>query len=204
LRAVPARHAAWLVDLDGTLYPATPLRALMALELGVRGWAAIGTLRRFRQEHERLRREGVQAVTTPWDLQVERTAQRLGVDAYRVESHAREWMIERPSRWLRRLRREALLGEIDRFREAGGRTALVSDYPAERKLEALGMRHLFDEVVASGEPGGPRRLKPAPDGLLLAAERLAVPPAACLVIGDRDDADGAAARAAGMEFRRVG
>ena len=41
-------------------------------------------------------------------------------------------------------------------------------------------------------------LKPHPEGYLSAAERLGVAPSACLVIGDRDDADGAAARAAGM------
>jgi HAD superfamily hydrolase (TIGR01509 family) len=58
-------------------------------------------------------------------------------------------------------------------------------------------------VVASGENGGPTRLKPHPDGMLRAARALGVEPSRCLVIGDRDDADGAAARAAGMAFRRV-
>jgi HAD superfamily hydrolase (TIGR01509 family) len=53
-------------------------------------------------------------------------------------------------------------------------------------------------VVSSGEPGGPSRLKPDPEGYLSAAERLGIAPERCLVIGDRDDADGAAARAAGM------
>ncbi|HEV8245640.1 MAG TPA: HAD family hydrolase, partial [Polyangiaceae bacterium] len=77
----------------------------------------------------------------------------------------------------------------------------VSDYPAQRKLAALGTPELFDVVVASGEPGGPRRLKPHPEGFLRAAEALGVAPARCLVIGDREDADGLAARAAGMGFR---
>jgi HAD superfamily hydrolase (TIGR01549 family) len=112
-------------------------------------------------------------------------------------------MIERPGRWLAAFRRRALLAEIEAFRSAGGRTALVSDYPARRKLEALGASALFDAVVASGEPGGPRRLKPHPDGYLRAAELLEVEPVSCLVIGDRDDADGEAARAAGMAFRRI-
>ncbi|HMJ15422.1 MAG TPA: HAD-IA family hydrolase, partial [Polyangiaceae bacterium] len=62
---------------------------------------------------------------------------------------------------------------------------------------------LFDTVVASGEPDGPRRLKPHPDGYLAAAQRLGVPAERCLVIGDRQDADGAAATAAGMQFRWV-
>jgi HAD superfamily hydrolase (TIGR01549 family) len=46
-------------------------------------------------------------------------------------------------------------------------------------------------------------LKPWPDGYLLAAERLGVAAAECLVIGDREDADGLAASRAGMAFRRV-
>ena len=78
------------------------------------------------------------------------------------------------------------------------RPALVSDYPASSKLKALGLESAFDTVVSNGEPSGPSRLKPAPDGFLLAAERLGVAPQECLVIGDRKDADGLAASRAGM------
>jgi HAD superfamily hydrolase (TIGR01549 family) len=112
-------------------------------------------------------------------------------------------MIRRPGKWLRVFRRRGLLQEIAAFRAAGGRTALVSDYPASAKLDALRVRTLFDVVVASGEPDGPHRLKPDPEGYLLAAERLDVPPPACLVLGDRRDADGAAAERAKMDFRLV-
>jgi HAD superfamily hydrolase (TIGR01509 family) len=80
---------------------------------------------------------------------------------------------------------------------------LVSDYPALKKLHALGHANLFDTVVASGEAEGPRRLKPHPDGYLAAASRLGIEPEHCLVIGDRIDADGKAAEAAGMQFRLV-
>lgn len=62
----------------------------------------------------------------------------------------------------------------------------------------------FDIVVASGEEGGRRWLKPHPDGLLSACERLGVKPERCLMLGDRHDADGEAARRAGMAFRRIG
>ncbi len=79
----------------------------------------------------------------------------------------------------------------------------MSDYPARRKLEASGVAELFEQVVANGEQGGPGRLKPWPDGYLLAAEQLGVAPGECLVIGDRADADGEAARRAGMAFRRI-
>ena len=47
-------------------------------------------------------------------------------------------MIERPGKWLGRFQRRSLLAELRTFKERGGRTALVSDYPAERKLERGG------------------------------------------------------------------
>jgi HAD superfamily hydrolase (TIGR01549 family) len=196
-----AARKAWLVDLDGTLYAPSPVKLLMAAELAIAGWSAAVILRRFRAEHERVRELGLEG--DPFALQIERTAEALGRSPGDVEGHVQRWMIERPGRWLAAFRRQALLAEIEEFRGGGGRTALVSDYPAKRKLEALGASALFDAVVASGEPGGPRRLKPHPDGLLRAARALDVDPSACLVIGDRDDADGAAAHAAGMAFRRI-
>jgi len=200
----PSSHRAWLVDLDGTLYVARPVKLAMAASLALSGWGAARTIRAFRAQHEAIRAEGVEADGDPFRLQLRRTAEALGRTTEAVEAVIQEWMVRRPGPWLRRFRRVELLAEIAAFRAAGGRTALVSDYPAREKLRALGARELFEVVVASGEPGGPARLKPAPDGYLAAAAALGVLPADCLVIGDRDDADGAAARAAGMAFRRVG
>jgi HAD superfamily hydrolase (TIGR01549 family) len=112
-------------------------------------------------------------------------------------------MERRPGKWLRLFSRRRLLAEIAAFRAAGGKTALVSDYPATAKLAGLGVTGLFDVVVASGEEGGPEALKPDPAGYLLAAQRLEIAPGRCLVIGDREDADGEAARRAAMAFRLV-
>jgi HAD superfamily hydrolase (TIGR01549 family) len=157
-------------------------------------------LRAFRQEHERLRREPADSQMEPYRLQLLRTARRLGKSTWDIERVVRRWMFRRPGRWLKLFRRRALLAAIEQFRDGGGRTALVSDYPATDKLAAMGAARLFDVVVACGEPSGPRRLKPHPDGLLLAAQRLGVASSACVVLGDRDDADGEAARRAGMAF----
>lgn len=197
-------HDAWLVDLDGTLYAARPVRAAMLLELAFSGWSALRTLRRFRREHERLRAAAADCAPNPYRAQLEETARALALPQSHVEGCVQEWMIERPGKWLRRFRRTSLLGELERFRQGGGRLALVSDYPARRKLEALGCTDLFDAIVANGEEGGPRWLKPHPDGMLRAAQLLGVSPGRCLVVGDRPDADGEAARRAGMAFRRVG
>jgi putative hydrolase of the HAD superfamily len=194
-------YAAWLVDLDGTLYRHKPVQLAMMAELLLFGWGAIRTLRTFRHSHEALRDAPVEEsalASSPFQRQLEHAAKKLGKPPADVERTVREWMFERPLKWVARSRRAELAARLAKFREAGGKTALVSDYPATGKLKALGMAELFDLVVSNGESGGPSRLKPHPEGYLSAAERLGVAPSACLVIGDRDDADGAAARAAGM------
>jgi len=202
---VNADHRAWLLDLDGTLYRAAPVKLCMALEVLAFGRHALPVVRAFREQHERLRASGAAAhESSPYRLQLEWTAEALARPVDELEPLLRHWMQERPGRWIRQFRRRGLLGEIERFKRGGGSTALVSDYPASLKLAALGCGALFDTVVANGEAGGPAQLKPDPAGYLAAAERLGVAPAECLVVGDREDADGEAARRAGMSFRRIG
>jgi HAD superfamily hydrolase (TIGR01509 family) len=198
-----SRYAAWLVDLDGTLYRPLPVKLAMGVELLLFGWGAIKTLRTFRHAHEDMRlldSSNGEASASPFQRQLQHAAQQLARPVSDVERTVREWMFERPLKWVARSKRQALLDTLGRYHAAGGKTALVSDYPATGKLGALGALGLFDVVVSSGEPGGPATLKPDPEGYVSAAARLGVEPARCLVIGDRDDADGQAARAAGMAF----
>jgi beta-phosphoglucomutase-like phosphatase (HAD superfamily) len=203
-----ASYDAWLIDLDGTLYRAAPLKLAMALELALFGLGSLATVRAFRHAHEQLREElaadaSMSFEPSPLAEQMRRVAAATGRTTAQIEATIGSWMVERPARWLASFRRSSLVTEIRAHRAAGGRTAVVSDYPARRKLEALGLTDLFDTVVSNGEHTSLKRLKPAPDGMLLAASELGVTPERCLVIGDRDDADGAAARAAGMAFRLI-
>jgi FMN phosphatase YigB (HAD superfamily) len=206
-------YRAWLVDLDGTLYRPRGVKLAMAAELAVLGWRDIRVVRAFRHEHERMRdavASGVSqdtianaALRSAFEQQIQRTALGLSMPEADVELVINRWMIERPGKWLKLFRRRGLLGEIARYRQNGGRTALVSDYPASRKLAAIGVANLFEVVISNGEHGTTFALKPNPAAFLAAAERLRVAPEHCLVIGDRDDADGQAASAAGMDFYHV-
>jgi FMN phosphatase YigB (HAD superfamily) len=199
----PFDYEAWLVDLDGTLYRQDIVRAVMAIELMLSGWRDIRTLKAFRQEHERLRAEGNVESSDPYRQQIKNTATRLGRRDEQIAAIVERWMIGRPARWLWLFRRRKLLQAIAHYRAAGGKTALVSDYPTPKKLIALGAAGLFEVVVACGDSDAPCALKPHPAGFLRASKRLGVSPDACLVIGDRDDADGEAARRAGMAFLHV-
>jgi FMN phosphatase YigB (HAD superfamily) len=202
------KKQAWLVDLDGTLYKPTGVKLAMAAELALFGAHRVAILRAFRKSHEALREElrldpRVQFLPNPFEEQVRRTAAATKSDEDHVRSVVLDWMVVRPGKWLSKFKRKEIVSRIEVFRAQGGKTALVSDYPARSKLAALGVGGLFDAVVASGEHPRLTRLKPCPDGYLLAAEKLGVEAGECLVLGDREDADGAAAKAAGMEFELV-
>jgi len=72
-------------------------------------------------------------------------------------------------------------------------------YRIQEVLERDGIADLLDLVVGID---GVRRPKPAPDGLLLAMERLGTSPQETLYVGD-STVDGEAARAAGVPFAAV-
>jgi HAD superfamily hydrolase (TIGR01549 family) len=80
--------------------------------------------------------------------------------------------------------------------------AVYSDYPrtAER-LSALGLN-----PAAGGRLYGPEHFgaqKPAVRPFLSIAQDLGVPPEQVLVVGDREDTDGAGAKAAGMAYINI-
>lgn len=83
-----------------------------------------------------------------------------------------------------------------RLRERGAKLAVASSAPIENRamvLDGLGWNETFDVVVANEGLRG----KPAPDIFVAAAERLDVPPHACLAFEDAVNGV-VAARAAGM------
>jgi HAD superfamily hydrolase (TIGR01549 family) len=111
-------------------------------------------------------------------------------------------MFRRPAKWIYVFRRRSLIRELHKFRARGGRVAIVSDYPAKHKLESLALSQVVEAVIASGE-SATYQLKPRGDAYAAAAQLLGVDPRDCLVVGDRNDTDGVAARHANMDFRRI-
>jgi beta-phosphoglucomutase-like phosphatase (HAD superfamily) len=89
-----------------------------------------------------------------------------------------------------------------RFREAGLRLGLVSASARpviDAILEVVGLATAFETVVSGDEVA---RGKPAPDGYLMAARRLAVDPERCFVVEDARNGV-LAAKAAGMGVAAV-
>jgi FMN phosphatase YigB (HAD superfamily) len=75
---------------------------------------------------------------------------------------------------------------------------IVSDYPATRKLDAMGMLRFFD-VVVTAQQADVGCFKPYPAGIHAALRQLEVEPHDAVYVGDRPDVDAAAAVNAGVQ-----
>jgi putative hydrolase of the HAD superfamily len=183
-------------DVDGTLYDQGRLRRRMLLELighalATRSLTTVRTVRLYRRLREAFSEDGVEQFE---DRLVAQTARDLGRDPAAVRDLVGEWMERRPLAHLGACR-APMVGELfDALRRHGKRLGILSDYPAHDKLRVL---NLTAEFVVSATDEQVGVLKPSPRGLQVVMAAAGVSPAATLLIGDRDDRDGEAARRAG-------
>lgn len=196
-----------LFDLDGTLYRQGPMRVLMALELATLSVKAPGKARRrlaalaaYRRAQEVLRQS---SGADPATAQIRAASTASGLPEDEVTDLVTEWMIERPLKYLRFCRVPGVEELLERLVTAGLRTGVLSDYPAARKLEALGLHRHFPLVLCSTDTEI-AAFKPSPRGYLRACEVWQLSPAEVLFVGDRPEVDAAGAKAAGMPCIIVG
>jgi len=202
--SVASAIKAVLMDLDGTLYHQRPLRWRMLLELGLSPLSAgprrtaqtFRHLRTFRHVREELRDLGCPEEPLE-ELQYSKTAERLGDDSQAVRATVLEWMHRRPLRHLPPCLRADLPAFLDAQAERGLELGVFSDYPAPEKLEALGIAERFSLKLCATD-SEINAFKPHPRGFERACELWDLQPEQVLYVGDRDEVDGAGARAAGM------
>lgn len=185
-----------IFDVDGTLYDQAPLRLRMATALLLdaarsRSLRKLAVLRAYRHRREELADEGGAFV----DRQFDDTAARLGCAPADVRAIAGEWIERRPLPHLRACRVPGVEALFDGLRSRGKRIAILSDYPAAAKIDALGLRA---DLVVSAADDGVARLKPDPAGLLHILATAGVAAGRALFIGDRFERDWAAATSAKM------
>ena len=200
--------AAIVFDVDGTLYRQAPLRRAMMLRLlgdallkPHRAVATFRALSAYRHAQELLREAPIvgELAAAQMRLACERSGQTESVLAPIVA----RWMDREPLALLERFVEPALRTLLGSARNRGLRLGVLSDYPADAKLEAMRLTEFFD-VVVSAQDAAVNRFKPDPSGLVETLRRLGVAPSQALYVGDRHDVDGPAARAAGVRCVIVG
>ena len=184
-------------DVDGTLYEQSGLRRAMLLRLirayafhPLQGRKASRVIGAYRRAQEELR---FCTSADPAQQQAAVAAGRAGVSTEECERIATRWLHHEPLRVLARYRRADLVETLGELRANGIRLGVVSDYPADDKLAALGIRQFFDVVVSAQDPDV-GAFKPNPRGLQVCLARLGVRAEHALYVGDRPETDAAAAR----------
>jgi putative hydrolase of the HAD superfamily len=191
-------------DLDGTLYPNYRLYIRLFPFLftgGTRLLWAMGKARNI------LRGQDVRSAKPPlpgdpvgegfYDLQARLMAEILGEDPAVVRDRTerliyRGWepLFRRiaPFKWVRQT--------LEELKAAGYKLGLLSDFPPETKLAALGLDGFWDALICSESVG---RLKPDPAPFLALAKAMALPPERLLYVGNSLPYDIIGAKNAGMQ-----
>jgi FMN phosphatase YigB (HAD superfamily) len=204
---MPSTLEAVVFDVDGTLYHQSPLRRKMAIRLmaahvlkPLRARRVLGALSAYRHAQEDLRTASGADLA---NQQLSVAAERSGLPVADVRAIVEQWMEVAPLPLLSGVARSGMRPALERLRAAGLRLAVLSDYPAERKLEAMGIADLFDVVLCAQDPSI-GIFKPNPRGIEVALERLQVDASRAVYVGDRPEVDAAAAEAAGVACIIVG
>lgn len=183
-------------DVDGTLYRQRPLRLVMAALLcksaaagrGLLPIRVLGVYRRLREEFADEGRRDFESAL------VEETARRCGTSKAAVDAIVAEWIERRPLRYLRNCRYPGVVNVFDEVRKSRRKIGILSDYPAQAKLAALGLD--ADYIVCARDVGA---LKPSPIGLEHLVSAAGERPETTVLIGDRPERDAEAARRAGTK-----
>ncbi|MDR2402543.1 MAG: HAD family hydrolase [Spirochaetaceae bacterium] len=192
-------------DLDGTLYPNYRLyiRLVPFLFTGAPLLVAMGKARdALRRQYAQREKAGIPADSALipgedfYDLQARLMAEILGDDPAAVKERA-ERLIYRgweplfqkvaPFKWVRQT--------LEELRAGGLKMGLLSDFPPENKLAAMGLDGFWDARICSESVGC---LKPAPAPFLALAREMSVAPERLLYVGNSVTYDIIGAKNAGM------
>ncbi|RXH10126.1 HAD family hydrolase [Bradyrhizobium guangzhouense] len=183
-------------DVDGTLYDQRTMRRRMLRELAkdatrTRSLTTLRTLRGYRRTRELLARQEV------YDFErilIASTAKRYRLQEGEVRALAAEWLEKRPLAHIRDCRYPGVERLFAALRRRGKIIGVLSDYPAAEKLLAMELKADFVVSAVDRHVG---IQKPNPKGLELLMQAAGTVPTSTVLIGDRPETDGEAARRAG-------
>lgn len=185
-------------DIDGTLYPSWKLLVRALPYYTIHGF--------FFLKYGLVRREMHKAEANPnfRQIQAERMARRMNCSAEEAEARLEEVVYEYLKKYFLKIPCFPDVPEtFEKFKAAGLKLALLSDFPPEQKGEIWGVKKYCDVVLGTEAVGA---LKPDPHSFIKLSEALGVPPEKILYVGNSPKYDVKGAKNAGMKsaFIRTG
>jgi FMN phosphatase YigB (HAD superfamily) len=184
-------------DVDGTLYRQRPLRLRMGRDMVIHTVAkcdlnAVTVVSAYRRIRERLASEEVVDFER---VLIAETAKATSMPSEKIHAIVAEWIETRPLCYLRGCLFSGVPQLFAGLQRAGKKVGIFSDYPATKKLAAMGLA--AHHVVAASDVGV---LKPHAKGLQLLMAAASATDRETLFIGDRADRDGVAGQRAGVRI----
>jgi FMN phosphatase YigB (HAD superfamily) len=183
-------------DVDGTLYDGKRCKRRYVLQ----NLFQMRLVRVALAVREDLRGQDFESGADLRDAELDEIARRLSIPRPDVSARISHLLGERLSAVLEQIGpRPEARQLLVRLLDQGIKIGVVSDYPPEDKLRALGLSDLPWSTMIGADALG--ALKPSGRAFLEAAQELDIAPAHILHIGDRPDTDGVGAENAGVQAR---
>jgi putative hydrolase of the HAD superfamily len=182
-------------DLDGTFYPNHRLYVRLFPFL-LKEWRYLLAFNQARITLRATRQDG-----DFYELQARLMARILKRDRGAIQERTERLIYRGWEPLFKKIKPYRYVKEtLGALKAAGLVLGLLSDFPAERKLEYLGLDGCWDTVICSEEVN---RLKPDPAPFLELARRMALPPEQILYVGNSVSYDIVGAKRQGMKAALV-
>lgn len=178
-------------DIDGTLYKAWRLNVRMAFHFLRHNqfFLKYGLTRRRLHQNEAVENfNDVQAADMAMRLRCTKEEARSRLDAVVYKGLEKYFSRIKPCR--------DVVETVRKFKEAGLKIALLSDFPPEQKGDVWGIKPYCDVVLGTEFIGA---LKPSPVPFAHLADRLGLPPEQILYVGNSYKYDVVGSKSAGMK-----
>lgn len=197
-----------VLDMDGTLYYQRGMQILMCLEMGAFAvmhpfslWKlkTISVFRKIRESWEfTTESDGTElGERSLLERQYELTAGEIDRSEEDVQRIIEEWMFERPLKYLCYTADTKLLAWVGKWKRAGKKVVVYSDYPVRRKCEILKVEA---DALFSSDEMNIGEMKPSVKALEVICGEFGIEPNDILVVGDRMSKDGKMAETFGCEY----
>jgi len=191
-------------DLDGTLYNQKKMRKTMLLKLlsyyclRPFRWFDLKIIDTFRREREKLAFE--KDMVNLQDLQYQVCANKLNIEKEKVKKVIDQWILNAPLPLLHKWVFPEIREFIKLLESHNIPIAVWSDYAAVEKIKAM---NIDADLIVSATDAQIDKMKPNTTGLSYILSHFNCPPEKALMIGDRDELDGEAARRMGVQYFQV-
>lgn len=182
----------YIFDVDGTLYSQFKVRLSMCVKLLFYYLPRINRINEllaiyyFRKYHEESIYKN-ESMSSLYSI----VSKKVKLCEKQVERVIDKWMFYIPLNYIKKFMYKDIKIFIDKKYKEGCKIIIYSDYPAEKKIDAIGIK--YTDMFISGNAGTIEK-KPSKTSMKYITDSVKIPIDNLIYIGDREEKDGFSAR----------